>query len=150
MDELYLRLQGITGESRDNLHQGWIDLKGYSWGLESPGTGANGTVNFQNVIVYASLDKATPAMITHATKKTLISKAELAICRAGSEHKEFCRITLENVRIVSISMGDSGVASEVSYGLEADKVQFQYWEQTSRGGRGAETRTTWDIKEHHA
>ncbi|WP_368900462.1 Hcp family type VI secretion system effector [Mixta calida] len=150
MDELYLRLQGITGESKDNLHQGWIDLKGYSWGLESHGAENNGTVNFHNLTVHALLDKATPAMITYASKKTLINKAELAICRAGSEHKEFCRITIENVRIAAIRMGDSGIASEVTYELEADKVQFQYWEQTSKGGRGAETRTTWNIKEHHA
>lgn len=59
---------------------------------------------------------------------------------------EYYRITLENVVIVEVLLRDHGAATDIEYEFEAEKVKFQYWEQGGMGGKGAETRMGWDIK----
>ena len=38
----------------------------------------------------------------------------------------------------------------VNYSFQAVKIKNQYWEQTERGGRGAETQMGYDIKQNKA
>ena len=52
----------------------------------------------------------------------------------------------KNVILVEVLLRDHGAATDIEYEFEADKVKFQYWEQGGLGGKGAETRMGWDIK----
>ncbi|MCU3720356.1 type VI secretion system tube protein Hcp, partial [Enterobacter hormaechei subsp. steigerwaltii] len=36
----------------------------------------------------------------------------------------------------------------VTYAFQAAKVKQQYWEQTTAGGKGAESSAGWNIKEN--
>lgn len=35
--DLYLKIDGINGESQDSNHKGWIDIDSFSWGQARPG-----------------------------------------------------------------------------------------------------------------
>ena len=43
-----------------------------------------------------------------------------------------------------------GDAMMVSYAFQAAKVKQQYWEQTDKGGKGAESVVGYDIKQNKA
>ncbi|WP_354292709.1 type VI secretion system tube protein Hcp [Paramixta manurensis] len=75
-----------------------------------------------------------------------IKKVEISACKAGGSQQEYYRITLENVIIMEVTLRESSPETEVAYEFQADRVKFQYWEQSETGGKGAETRMGWDIK----
>lgn len=145
MSSIFLKVDNISGESKDANHVGWIDVKSMNWGT-SRNTNGSGTVHYKNLSVHTSVDKATPAMFLYASNGRKISKIEISSWKSGGIATESYRITLENVLIVDIFLHDAFIDSEVTYEFQADKVKIQYWEQTALGGKGAETRSGWDIK----
>ena len=40
MESTFLKIEGITGESQDAAHQGWIDVTSYTWGVWRNGDAA--------------------------------------------------------------------------------------------------------------
>lgn len=63
---------------------------------------------------------------------------------------EYTRVTLEEVLVTSVqySAEQGGDAVLVQFAFQAAKVKQQYWEQTDKGGKGAETVLAWNIKEN--
>ena len=143
MESLFLKIEGVSGESKDAAHQGWIDVKSYSWGVRrTEGTGP-GKARYRNLSAHCYIDKATSAALLFASNGNPIKKVQLSLCKAGDGMIESCRVTLENVIIAEVIF--EGV-NQVMYVFQADKVKFQYWEQTATGLTGAESRMGWDIK----
>ena len=58
--EFYLKLEGVSGESRDDKHKGEIEVLSWSWGLSFVQPG-RGTLKFTHVI-----DKSSPQLLTRA------------------------------------------------------------------------------------
>lgn len=147
MNSIFLRVEGIVGESKDTAHQKWLDVDTWSWGINR-GIGSENASrsHYLNLSVHCKVDKATPAMMLKASAGNKIKTVELSACKSGGEQFEYYRITLENVLIAQVLLRDNGIVTNVDYELQADKVNFQYWEQTELGVKGAETRMAWDIK----
>lgn len=34
--DIYLKVEGTTGESQDSNHKGWTDVLSFDWGLHNP------------------------------------------------------------------------------------------------------------------
>ncbi|WP_434085218.1 type VI secretion system tube protein Hcp [Mixta hanseatica] len=79
-----------------------------------------------------------------------LNKVELAACKAGDPQIEYMRITLEEVLLTGMTYNGTGASERVNmtYNFQAARVRQQYWEQTEKGGRGAEIAAGWDIKEN--
>lgn len=51
--DIFMRIDGITGESKDAHHKNWIDVHNFTWGASQPNTlttgggGGAGKVNFK-------------------------------------------------------------------------------------------------------
>lgn len=145
MSNLFIKVDNINGESQDADHKGWTDIHSYSWGVNRVQAGKGGA-NHLNLIAQASMDKSTPAMFLHASNGHKISKVQLSACKAGGNALEYYRITLENVFIAGVSFSDGGDDARMQYAFQAETVKVQYWEQSASGGKGAEARSGWDIK----
>lgn len=147
MNNIFIKVDGIAGESKDSAHQGWMDVNAYSWGASrGVGPGDVAMVNYRNLVVHCSVDKGTPAMLLRASNGNKIKTVELSACKAGGTQIEYYRVTLENVLIIEVLLRDNGATTDVEYEFQADKVKFQYWEQSGLGGKSAESRMGWDIK----
>jgi len=147
MNNIFLKVDGVPGESRDAVHQGWMDVDAYSWGVNrSTGEVGGAISNYRNLIVHCQVDKGTSAMLLRASNGNKVKTVELSACKAGGEQVEYYRVTLENVIITGVFLRDNGAVTDVEYEFQADKVKFQYWEQGSIGVKGAESRMGWDIK----
>ncbi len=148
MNSVFLKIDGVAGESKDSLHQGWTDVDSYSWGVSRRGEGtASGMAHYRHLTVHCQVDKSTAATILFASNGSKIRKVELSACKAGGSQMEYYRISLENVLVMEVLLNESGSLTEVEYEFQADKVKFQYWDQGAIGGRGAETRMGWNIKD---
>lgn len=154
--DMFLRVDGITGESQDANHKGWTDILSFSWGASQPGNmgvgggGGAGKVCFNDLHINALIDKATPALLKYCANGKHIPKIEVSICKAGGNQVEYARITLDQVLVSTVQYtgADNADTVGINYAFQAAKVTQQYWEQGSDGSKGAESSTTWNIKEN--
>ncbi|MBN7124777.1 hypothetical protein BSU01_24215 [Erwinia billingiae] len=145
MNNLFLKVENVAGESRDAGHSGWTDIHSYQWGVNRTEAGNKGA-NHLNLIVQAAIDKSTPSIFLFGSNGNKLRKVEVSACKAGGTAIEYYRITLENVFVAGVILNDSRDHASVQYEFHADSVKVQYWEQGAAGGKGAETRSGWDIK----
>ncbi|WP_017348347.1 Hcp family type VI secretion system effector [Pantoea sp. A4] len=154
--DIFLRIDGITGESQDSNHKGWININSFTWGASQPGSmavgggGGAGKVQYRDLSVQASIDKATPAIMRYISNGKHVSTVEISVCKAGGTQIEYCRITLEDVLITNVMFNGTTQRDliGINYQFQAAKVKNQYWEQSSSGGKGAESQSGWNIKEN--
>jgi type VI secretion system secreted protein Hcp len=154
--DMFLKVDGVTGESKDSNHTGWTDITSFTWGASQPGNmsvgggGGAGKVNFTDLHVNALIDKSTTAILKYCASGKHVTKIELSVCKAGGTQIEYTRITLEDVLVTAVEYSGSndGDLVGISYAFQASKVKQQYWEQSSSGGKGAESSAGWNIKEN--
>ncbi|MFD1200020.1 Hcp family type VI secretion system effector [Brucella gallinifaecis] len=152
--DMYMKVDGASGESKDKNHEGWIDILSFSWGASQPGNmgvgggGGAGKVCFSDLQVNALIDKSTPALLKHCASGKHLLKIELSVCKAGGTQVEYVKITLEDVLVTAVQY--TGIDKEatvgITYSFQAAKVTQQYWEQSAQGGKGAESEAKWNIK----
>lgn len=154
--DLFLKIEGIEGEAKDANHKGWITLTGFNWGASQPGNmqtgggGGAGKVTWRDLTVNAPIDRATPAIARYLSSGKHINKVELSACKAGNPQTEYMRITLEEVLLTGLTYNGANGNERVNmtYNFQAARIRQQYWEQTEKGGRGAEIASGWNIKEN--
>jgi type VI secretion system secreted protein Hcp len=156
--DMYLKVDGVTGESADSNHAGWIDITNYHWeavqsaSMASGGGGGTGKVRFNDLRVMANLDKAASALIKFCASGKHIAEVKLSMCKAGGTQIEYSTIVLKDV-IVTVAdfNGDGGnEVVGVHYAFQAAKVEMHYWTQVKDGSKGPESQFGWDIKANQA
>ena len=154
--DMFMKIEGANGESKDSNHKDWIDIVSFSWGANQPGNmasgggGGTGKASFNDLHVVARIDTAAPAVMKHCASGKHLGKVEVSVCKAGGEQVEYSKITLEEVLATSVQVS-AGVDDEVvlvNYAFQAARVKQQYWEQTESGNKGAESLVAWDIKQN--
>ena len=156
--DMYMKIEGANGEAKDANHKDWSDIRSFAWGATQPGSmatgggGGTGKASFNDLHIVAVIDRAAPAVMKHCATGKHLSKVEVSVCKAGGEQVEYSRITLEDVLVTSVQYtgNHDGDAMMVSYAFQAAKVKQQYWEQTDKGGKGAESVVAYDIKQNKA
>lgn len=154
--DMYMRIDGVTGESKDGNHQGWTNIRSYAWGASQPGNmsigsgGGLGKASFSDLRITAMVDRATPAVLKYCANGKHVSTIEVSVCKAGGSQIEYLRITLNEVLVTSVdqSAANDSDAVMVTYTFQAAKVKQQYWEQTDQGTKGGESVLSWNIKEN--
>jgi type VI secretion system secreted protein Hcp len=154
--DMFLKIEGVSGESKDTNHKDWTDLESFDWGadqsgsMSSGGGGGAGKVNFNDLTVVCAIDKAAPTILKNCAVGQHISKVEVSVCKAGGTQIEYSRTTLEDVLVTSVKFigaQDSDVL-KIRYAFQAAKVKTQYWEQSDKGSKGAEVQMAFNIKEN--
>lgn len=154
--DMFMRVEGATGESKDSNHKGWSDIQSFSWGATQPNTMASGggagagKVSFHNLNVVAAIDKCYPAVLKHCATGKHLGEVQISLCKAGGSQIEFGKITLTEVLVtdVTVTGTQGGDVVEVNYAFQAAKIKTQYWEQTAQGGKGPESQMGFSIKEN--
>ncbi|MDR5836393.1 type VI secretion system tube protein Hcp [Caballeronia sp. LZ034LL] len=154
--DMYMRVDGVSGESKDANHQNWSNVQSYAWGANQPGSMASGSggglgkVSYSDLQVTAPIDKASPAILKYCSNGKHLSKVELSVCKAGGSQVEYQRITLNEVLVTSVTHAAASQSDAVlvTYTFQAASVQQQYWEQTDQGTRGSESVLSWNIKQN--
>lgn len=156
---MFMKVDGVTGESADAQHKGWTDIQSFTWGASQPGAMASGSggnagkASFNDLVVAAYMDKGAPAIIKNCANGKHLSSVEISACKTGGTQVEFMRVTLQEVLVTSaqvagIDPGDVADRLMMHYGFHAAKVKKQYWQQNDNGGKGAEVTVGWNIKEN--
>jgi type VI secretion system secreted protein Hcp len=91
----FLRLDGVSGESRDANHSGWMDVSGVGAGVVETGT----TVTESPFCFEKKLDSASPLLTLDCAESKNISSGELEL--TDSTGRQFLNLKLSNILISS-------------------------------------------------
>jgi type VI secretion system secreted protein Hcp len=151
--DMFLKLTGVQGESKDDKHKGELDILAWSWGMSNSGSahvggGAGaGKVNVQDVSITKYIDKASPDLFLACCDGKHFNEAKLTVRKAGETPLEYLVITMNEVLITSVSTGGSGGEDRLTenVSLNFGRVKVEYTEQAEKGGEAAKPKMGWDI-----
>src|SRR5215831_10842790 len=100
--DMFLKLDGIEGESKDHKHAGEIELLSFSWGVSNSsqvgcagGGGGAGKANFSSFSFMKRVDSATPQLMLSCATGEHIKSGLITVRKAGEKPVEFLKIKLE-------------------------------------------------------
>ena len=122
--DMFLKLDGIKGESQDSKHKDEIEIVSFSWGLNqqvaTAGGAAAGKVSALDFSIVKQLDAATPQLIEMACQGEHLGSGLLTLRKAGGEQQDYLKIKLTDILISSYQTGGS------SAGLPAESISFSF------------------------
>ena len=171
--DMFLKIEGIDGESNNKDHVGWIEVLSWSWGESLPaarivvGAGAPpaGKVSMSSFTFMKRLDKATPQLLQACMMGKVFPKVEFHVVRsfAGVDGQttemvvDFLKLT--NSLVSSVRMSDAqgaiqapGEGNPNSLPLELcslnfTKISWTYQQTDTLGGAvGSPLKAGWDLK----
>ncbi len=156
MADLFLKVDGIDGESKDQTHTNEIDILSWSWGETNPGSfgqgsgGGTGKVSMNDISFTMNACKATPTLMLACANGQHINSAVLTCRKAGGQQYEFLVITLNNILVSSYTSGGSNGADIPmdSFTLNFAQIQVQYSMQQDDGTVVAVPSFGWDQQQN--
>lgn len=157
--DAFLKIDGISGESTDDKHKDWIEIKNYNQGLHqaasatasSSGGATAERVNFGDFSVVKLVDKSSPKLFESCCTGKHIKDVVIEICRAGADKQKFLEIRLEQVIISSyVQDGGSDFPLE-TITFSAGKYKMVYSQQKRADGTLAgNVSGGWDLTQNKA
>jgi len=152
--DMFLKLDGIKGESKDHKHKDEIHIESFSWGLAQTGTfgsaggGGAGKVSVHDLSVTKFVDKSSPELMLNCASGKHIKEGLLTVRKAGEKPLEYMKIKLNDILVSGVQ--HSGGGSELlmeSLTLNFAKFQVEYQEQGADGSPvGGPVMMGWDVK----
>lgn len=152
--DMFMKLEGINGESVDHAHGEEIDVLAWSWGMSQSGSmhigggGGAGKVNVQDLSFTKYVDRSSPTLMLNCCTGKHIASALLTVRKAGENPVEYIKIEMTDVLIASISTGGSGGEDRLTENVTLNfaKVKNTYTPQDKAGAAGAEVEAGFDIE----
>lgn len=154
--DVFLKLDGIKGESKDKKYKDEIDVLAWSWGASQSATmhmgggGGGGKVSVQDLSITKYIDKSSTVLMQHCFSGKHIATGELIVRKAGGTAVEYLRILMKEVIISSCSTGGSGGEDRLTenVSLNFGEVAVKYIEQKPDGGEGAKPEFAYSMSEN--
>ena len=155
--DMFLKLDGVDGESVDAQHIKWIEIESFSWGVSNPttigsatsGAGAGKAVPGDFVVVMP-FSAASPQIFNKCVTGDHYQTAVLSMRKAGGEQRaagqDFLKYNFGTVFTTKIEWGGSSdEGPEESITFVYGTLQVQYQPQTSDGSLGDVVASGWDF-----
>ena len=150
--DMFLKIDGIIGESADAKHKGWIDVLSFGWGATNPallsggGTGT-GKASIQDFTFVKTPDLATAKLFKGVVTGEHHQEATLSLVKAGDTQQEFMRIKMSDVLITGYQTGGSaGMLPAEQCSFSFSKVELATAEQKADGSLGGWEIFAWDVE----
>lgn len=150
--DMFLKIDGIDGESRDAKHKGEIEIESFSWGASSlqaspsGSGGAAGRVSMQDFTFNTPVTKASPKLFLACVEHRRIKTALLTVRRPGGQQQDFLKVTMSDVQVSSWKQAGEGDVPVDSVSMNFAKVQIAYTGQRPDGTPDDTVTATWDAK----
>jgi len=151
--DMFLKLNGVTGESKDKVHTKEIDVLSWSWGLMNSGSAhvgggaGSGKVSVQDVTLSKFVDSSSPKLMLACCNGTHYPSAVLTVRKAGGKPVEYIKVKMEEILIAGVSTGGSYSEDRLTENiiLNFAKVSMDYTPQKADGSADTAIPFAWDI-----
>jgi len=152
--DMFLKIDGIEGESPDAVHKAEIDIQSYSFGATQTGTfsgmggGGAGKVSMQDFHFVMTINKASPKLFLSCATGAHIPSALLTVRKAGGDQQEFLKVKFSDLLVSSYQTGanQGGEIPSEQISLNFSKIEWEYKEQKSDGTLGPSMKAGYDLK----
>jgi type VI secretion system secreted protein Hcp len=138
---VYIKFEGVDGESLDTGHEGWIPILSFSQGMsrtESSDPDSDprlpGTPKFDPITCTKKLDRSSPKLMAMTGRGRLIPTVVVDFTKAnpkGLGSVTYMRIELVNVRIGHLRLAGKNSADTVpveNFSLNFEQIKATYFE----------------------
>ncbi len=152
---LFLKLEGIDGESKDDEHTDEINILNFGWGVNNPptvtigGGTAAGKVSVQDLNITKFMDRASANLMAYCCSGKIIPTGILTVQRAGEDKVQALVFELEKIFVSSYQTSGDAMSGELpveNVMLSFNKVTYKYTSQDKDGKGEAEVEAAWDIE----
>ncbi len=156
LQAMFIKFDGINGESFDANHKDWIDVLSFSYAVAqststaSGGGSGVGKANFGNFMFTHYNDTASPNMMKYCAEGKPIPKVVFSATKAGPGNPEYMKITFNEVFITAIN--DIGATNsprsleEISFSYA--KIEMEVKKQNADNTMGAAVTGAYNVKEN--
>jgi type VI secretion system secreted protein Hcp len=153
--DVFMKIDGIAGESLDLQFKDWIEVLSLNWEVER----TVGHTNMSDHDLKSSqfgiikvVDKATPLIFKAITTHQNIPKIEVAFCRAGKEKVKYLEYVFEKCAITKAALQ---MANNSGESLPTENIEFRFasvaitycQQKRSTGGSAGQLAHVWVISE---
>jgi type VI secretion system secreted protein Hcp len=154
--DIFVKIDGIEGESTDSKHKGEIEAISVSYGASQSGTlsggggGGTGKVNIEDVRFVKRVDKASPKLFTATAAGDHFPTATFTFARAGGDKQPYLELKLSDVLVGSIAgggeaSGELAVPTEM-ISLRFSKIEWKYTVIGTDGKASGNVSGGWDLQ----
>jgi type VI secretion system secreted protein Hcp len=149
--DMFLKIDGIDGDSNDAKHKGEIEIESFSWGASSPvttgpGGGGTGRVTMEDFTFTTPVTRASPKLFQATVERRRIKTALLTVRRSGGQQQDFLKVTMSDVQISHWNQAAGAEAPMDQVTMNFGKVQIAYTGQRPDGTPGETVSAGWDGK----
>ncbi len=151
--DIFLKIDGIDGESNDAKHKGEIEIESFSWGASAPGTagpggggGSTGRVTMEDFSFTTPVTRASPKLFLACVERRRIKTALLTVRRSGAQQHDFFKVTMSDVQISGWNQAAGAGLPMDQVSMNFGKVQIAYTGQRPDGTPGDSVTAGWDSK----
>jgi len=151
--DMFLKLDGIKGESQDHKHKDEIHIQSWSWGMSQTGTmgtgvgGGAGKVHVHDISITKAVDKSSPALMLHCCNGKHIPNGLVTVRKAGDKPLEYLKMKLTDIIISGVqNAGHGGDILTENLTLNFAKFHIEYQEQKPDGSGSPGGEMGWDVK----
>jgi type VI secretion system secreted protein Hcp len=155
--DAYLTMEGVTGESQRDGHEGEIELISFNFGASNPssigigGGGGTGTVSLSSFNITKKTDGASVEIFQHCATGEHFPTAVIKLYKSGGKAGalsyltyEFEGVYVDNVQWSGAEGGDNIPMESVAFAF--GKVVMTYTEQNPDGTAGGDHVGSWDVQ----
>lgn len=152
--DMFLKIAGLPGESRDKTHAGEIDVLTWAWSVSNSssaqvgGGAGSGKCNVSDLSFTMYASKASPLLALHCCTGKHIAEAVLTVRKAGDQPLDYLVIKLKDLIVTSYQTGAAAngdprimEGGSISFG----QYEVKYTEQTAKGGAGDQCEAAYDV-----
>ena len=154
--DYFLKLDGISGESKDSKHKGEIEVLSFSFGETQSrpsgtgGGGGAGKVKMSEFSFTARATKASPQLFLSCAQGKHLKEAILTVRKAGGSQQEYLKIKLNDVLVSAYALDgdvDEGQLHD-AFSLNFVKLSYDYAPQKADGSLDAPVHGGWDTSKN--
>lgn len=154
--DIFLRLDGIQGESQDVAHKDDIEVIGWHWcvtqssDMHRGSGGGAGKATVGELSLEHYMDRASPNLMKYSLTGKHIPGAVLCIRKAGDAPLEYLKFELGDVLITSVSpiYYQTMARPREHVTLSFARFSYEYVIQGANGGPAGAVRMAFDIKKN--
>jgi type VI secretion system secreted protein Hcp len=153
--DIFIRIDGIKGESVDAKHKGEIDVLSWSWGAAQSSVStarasgaATGKASTNALLITKVIDVSSPVLIQTILQGKRIPSVVLTVRRSGGRDSgDFIKIQLKDVLVSSIVLGSSAGNTQPTEEVyfQFASAQYSYSPQKADGTLGAAVSVSTDA-----
>ncbi|WGS45882.1 type VI secretion system tube protein Hcp [Burkholderia sp. JSH-S8] len=157
--DIFLKINGIDGESEDANHKNEIEVLSWSWqvaqqsNMHAGSGGGAGRATVDDLTFEHYVDRATPNLTQYCLTGKHIDEAKLVVRKAGGSPLEYIKFTMNDVLVTSVApmgVSDSESRPRETVRLSFSRIKQEYVVQNAQGGSGGAITASFDIKKNAA